>query len=152
MRQVLFLTISFVALSISGSTWGQPAPATTTPSVLNTQNGVARESTLERHALSGIKQKLDAMGFLNPDCSSAGDAQAFVAVAPIHGSIQIDHDLGYLAYPKDSIMSACNDKKVPVVTVYYRSDSGYHGDDAADINFIGNLGTLYVRHFHITIH
>src|SRR5690349_4944331 len=67
-------------------------------------------------AATGAKQKIDTVYSIRPDCTSVGYATIRIATPPTHGKLTSEPGEDFPYFKQDNVRSACNTKKVPVIT------------------------------------
>ena len=100
---------------------------------------------------SGKRTRLATMFALNPDCSLDDYLTVRILSLPTHGEATVEQGRFYTNYPKNSDRSACNRVPSAGTAVWYRSVSGYVGDDAAEIEIIGTNGRSGRISYHIEV-
>jgi len=99
--------------------------------VIFQHDGVQRHE-YKRVATSGAKTRVGYFGSVNPDCSSKGDTVIRVTNPQEHGAVEVSNSTDYLGYPKENIRAKCNQHKVAVTQITYKSADKYVGKDTAD--------------------
>ena len=118
----------------SGGPAGELAPQTKTPIVLSaTKSLVARFSQLA------------------PDCSGQSP---FVVVSkpPAKGQVEIEEDMGFAYYPKDSNLYKCTSQRTIGTSVFYTSTAGFQGSDMFEVEvFYTSFATSGKVRFRVTV-
>jgi hypothetical protein len=96
--------------------------------------GMMKKQTFKRVVASGITNQLAFFVALNPDCSSRGEMVARITNKPQHGSAETSTISGYLraSQVKEQYPNS-GKEKVKGITLNYKAESKYTGDDALDI-------------------
>lgn len=125
----------------------------TTPSssAQSTSSGGIAAIRQSKWAASGTAQTLDHFYSLGPDCSSSGNPEVRVLEAPKNGTISVGTGRTFPNYLKDSPRSQCDDKMTDSVTVLYKSNNEYLGDDYTEILVLFPDGTARKYHYEIVI-
>ena len=102
--------------------------------------------SLSRNALSGNEVQISAMNFVNVDCSSGPVPNVRVVTPPKNGSVRLDQTTITVDRPKDNARAHCNGKSVKAMGVYYKSSSGFNGNDEVvfDTDFLEGTVWRYV--------
>ena len=114
-------------------------------------NGWGAERTVEKSAPSGGQIEIAFLFDLNPDCSSNWSFDVKTKLAPVNGVINIRRGFGYPHVSSISRLSACSDKRMPVVQVYYKSTKGYVGPDKVILDTIFHDGSEFIYQVNITV-
>ncbi len=69
------------------------------------------------------------MTTLFPDCSSRGPTVARVIDKPVRGEVTFAQIDSFPFYGANSTLAVCNTKKVPGLSINYRSEADYVGED-----------------------
>ncbi len=110
------------------------APLTMTPIVLSvTKSPVARFSQLA------------------PDCS--GESPLVVLTkSPAKGQVEIEENMGFSYYPKDSNLYKCNSQRTIGMSVFYTSTEGFKGSDMFEVEvFYTSFATSRKVRFRVTV-
>jgi hypothetical protein len=83
----------------------------------------------------------------NPDCTSRGKTVVRVETVPMHGSVHMVETTGFSHFTEN--YESCNSRRIAGVTVQYRPQRGYIGDDAVGLDVIYPNG--FERRFSYTI-
>ena len=101
---------------------------------------------------SGAKTRVGYWGSVNPDCSSKGDTVIRVTNPPEHGAVEVGKSTDYLGYPKENIRAKCNQHKVAVTQIMYKSADKYVGKDTIDfLVLFPDSGMAWEVHYEIDV-
>ena len=123
-------------LLLCGCVVAQPAP---TPAASSSAPRI-------RTIASGERQRIDYFYYLNPDCTSAGNATIRIITPPAHGELTTEGGVDYPNFQKENQRYQCNLRKSPVINVSYRSNPGYLGADSASIE-VGSPITAIINSY-----
>jgi len=102
-------------------------------------------------APSGVKRQVGFFAAVNPDCSSAGDADARISKQPKNGSVTIENGAGYTNFPEKNQRYPCNLKQSQGLRIIYTSKEGFTGQDNFEIEIFGPLGGAVVWKYNVTV-
>jgi hypothetical protein len=85
----------------------------------------------------------------NLDCTSRGKTVVRVEAAPMHGSVHVVETTGYSNFTAN--YEICNSRRIAGVTVQYRPQRGFTGDDAVGLDVIYPSGIERRFSFTITV-
>ena len=88
--------------------------------------------------------------FFNPQCTLE-DNETFVTKEPEHGVVAIEVIENYANFSADSPRAKCNEKKVAMPTITYRSVAGYTGADTFEVTSVSPSGFRYVYSYTLSI-
>ncbi len=111
----------------------------------------AHAEYLSKTALSGASINIYHAYSVNPDCSSAGQMVVRVTNPPQHGRIVVKNAQVFPFFPEFNPRSVCNRRRVPGVRVFYSSDRGYTGSDAAAIEIFSPSGQTHDVSYSISV-
>lgn len=106
---------------------------------------------LKRAAPSGVKQQVDTLASLNPDCSPLGIPIVTVKTPPSHGELVSESGEYFTNFPKENQRYECNLKKSRGTRVYYLSGSGYRGSDAVVVDVVYPDGITRTVQYNIVV-
>ena len=119
--------------------------------VIFQHDGVQRHE-YKRVATSGAKTRVGYFGSVNPDCSSKGDTVIRVTNPQEHGAVEVSNSTDYLGYPKENIRAKCNQHKVAVTQIVYKSADNYVGKDTIDfLVLFPESGMAWEVHYEIDV-
>ena len=95
-----------------------------------------------RGAISGEKQKIQFIYFINPDCTSAGLVKISVTEVPAHGSVTTEPLSDFPAFEKENVRFVCNTRRVAGLQVFYQSEPGFVGSDKLTIDVVYPNGLI----------
>jgi hypothetical protein len=147
---IRIVTMAVAGLSVVACTVNQQFPTTSAP-VQASSTSTPANNTLERAALSGVRQNIGHLISLNPDCSYPGKSTVRVITSPSHGEFTMEDGQDYPAYRSDNQRYVCNMKKVPAIMFYYTSNPAYVGPDSVSVQSIGLDGTVSTNTYNITV-
>ena len=112
---------------------------------------VALSAPRERGALSGVRSRVGYLGAINPDCSSLGESRPQVVLAPANGEVSFapGEEFGY--FPPSNVRAKCNDRRVPMLLVFYQSKLGFHGKDHFGLQVLSPSGRRYAREYDVIV-
>jgi hypothetical protein len=101
---------------------------------------------------SGVKAKVGYWSNVNPDCSSKGEPAVRVTNPPEHGATEITKSTDYPGYAKENIRAKCNQHKVAVTQISYKSADKYVGKDTMELLVIfPDSGQAWEIHYEIDV-
>ena len=119
--------------------------------VIFQHDGVQRHE-YKRIVASGAKTRVGYWGSVNPDCSSKGDTVIRVTKEPEHGAVEVGKSTDYLQYPKENIRVKCNQHKVAITQIMYKSADKYLGKDTVDfLVLFPDSGMAWEVHYEIDV-
>ena len=119
--------------------------------VIFQHDGVQRHE-YKRVATSGAKTRVGYFGSVNPDCSSKGDTVIRVTNPQEHGAVEVSNSTDYLGYPKENIRAKCNQHKVAVTQIVYKSADKYVGKYTIDfLVLFPDSGMAWEVHYEIDV-
>ena len=102
-------------------------------------------------AASGKPSRLASAFSLHPDCSLNDYITVRVLAAPTHGTATVERGRFYPTYPRTNDRSACNAHPAEGTVVWYRSEPGYVGSDAVELEIIETDGRAGRVDYHIEV-
>ena len=121
-----FTLVAAILLANIGASAQEAAP----------QPALPRTVKLNRFVPSGEPRSINFLTALFPDCSSRGTVVGRIVTAPTNGTLSFEQTTSFPSYPPTSPLAACNNRKVPGVSIVYASKEGYTGEDQARIFMI----------------
>ena len=106
---------------------------------------------LERTIVSGERQKIGFVYWLNPDCTTAGGVTVRIITPPVRGELTTEQGVDYTNYLKEDQRYQCNLKKSPGTNIYYKSSPGYFGADTATIEYVSPKAIARTITYTITV-
>ncbi len=124
--------LRYLAVATAGLIFAAPAAAQ--------DNAEMRKTALTRQWI-----KVESFFHLNPDCSHVGYPTVRVTSGPSAGSVSIKREKTYSGFAADNSRAKCNASRSPAVTVYYRSNRGFTGQDRFTLELYWTDGDLWTR-------
>jgi hypothetical protein len=90
-----------------------------------------KQATLHRTVLTNTRTKVLTYYALNPNCSPTGTVTVRVIKEPTNGKLETDVGPDFTHYPKDNVLSKCNEKESQVARIWYQSNPDFKGNDEA---------------------
>lgn len=110
-----------------------------------------RVPSFERVAAAGHPLKISSISAIDQVCHSLGPITVGIVDAPHNGSITVEQGRDFPNFSALNTRSRCNTHKVPATRVFYTPASGYAGDDAFVIEYVGPLGEVGRARYHISV-
>ncbi len=88
--------------------------------------------TLTPVVLSDMRSRVARFDQLEPDCSAVAPL-VVVKKPPTKGRIEIEEDMGFANYAKETRQYKCNDRRTLGVVIFYTSGSGFKGTDRFEV-------------------
>jgi hypothetical protein len=107
--------------------------------------------TITPTVVAGKQTRVGFQVALNPDCTSRGEIVSRILKNPGHGTLEVVEGLAFPQFPERNPYSRCNQQKVPAMLVMYKSEEGYSGKDAFEVEFIGPLGGDFFHKYYVTV-
>jgi hypothetical protein len=106
---------------------------------------------ISRFVPSGEERKIGFVVALFPDCTSRGPIVGRVLKPPAHGAMTFAAAESFSSYPATNRLASCNDKKSPGLSIIYKPDDAYVGEDGAEIFLIFSDGSAAEWHYVILV-
>jgi hypothetical protein len=144
MKKLLFTTLALGLLSLPAFAEDKtPEQLREEDSHIFFHDGM-QQHKVTRTVVSGKEQRVWFNSHVHPDCSSAGEMVVRITKEPEHGKVSVASGKEYPGYPKESIRYKCNQHKVDVKKLLYKSEDKYTGDDAFQALIIFEDGYAWV--------
>lgn len=109
------------------------------------------EEVYEKQMFSGSESRIAAMNFVNADCSGGPLPEVRVVTAPESGDVRMEPIKHILNRDKKNPRAHCNGTTVDAVGVFYKSKSGFAGEDKVILDVDFKAGTIKRYIFAINI-
>jgi len=113
--------------------------------------GLAHADASRFTAKSGQELRLVFASDVKPDCSSAGAPVIHVINDAQHGRVRIQPEQASPSFAQNNPRSACNQRRITGVGVYYTSDKGYVGDDFVTLHYEFDDGGEQIEDYAIAV-
>ncbi len=108
-------------------------------------------ATLSRTVPTGKIRQVGFFAVINPDCSSAGDADARRIKQPNNCTAAFDPGTGFNVFTQKSPYFVCNSKQTQGIRIKYTSKDGYIGKDEFEVEFLTPTGGDITWKFAVTV-
>jgi hypothetical protein len=115
------------------------------------QEDVLRKYDLTRYVPSGKSRTIRLIYGASPDCSPWSDIEVRTTKAPEHGTVEIVAGQDFPRFAKDNVRFKCNEKKIPVLNVNYKSSEGYTGPDEFELLILYPRGLADEAHYTMVV-
>ncbi|HEX4766314.1 MAG TPA: hypothetical protein VH414_08545 [Lichenihabitans sp.] len=95
-----------------------------------------KPSTAVEYAATDTRVRFDFLTILNPDCSTMGNLSFRVLTKPEHGEISFVPDDSFPNFKEANVRSRCNVGKVHGLSIYYKSNDQFVGEDKATVLYL----------------
>jgi hypothetical protein len=107
--------------------------------------------TLRPVVLSDMRSRVARFDQVEPDCSAVAPL-VVVKKPPTKGRIEIEEDMGFTNYAKETRQYKCNDQRTLGVAIFYTSDPGFKGTDRFEVEvFYATYAVSQIVRFTATI-
>jgi hypothetical protein len=128
------------AIFLAAPAFGQDS--TTTPSV-----DLPKAVNINKFVPSGMERAIGFVVSVFPDCSSRGPVVPRVIMQPAHGTVTFATEDSFSNFAANSRFAACNEKKGSGLTINYKSEDSYVGEDHIELLLMFPDGSAATWHF-----
>jgi hypothetical protein len=107
--------------------------------------------TLMPVVLTDMRSRVARFDQVEPDCSAEAPL-VVVKKGPTKGRIEIQEDMGFTNYAKETRLYKCNDQRTLGVAVFYTSGAGFKGVDNFEVEvFYTTFAVSAKVRFRVTV-
>ena len=89
---------------------------------------------------SGARIKIAFIAAINPDCTTIDGMIVRAVDKPANGTVELVQNADFPIFTRNNPRSACNTRRVSGTTVFYRSRSGFTGEDTFSYDWFTPAG------------
>ena len=142
------LAIGLLALAVSSGAPAQTQRYEVTVSPTTESSGYDKIH-LSKATIGTAQIRLWSNTSVEPDCSPHGDPTLKIVHPPEHGTLTIDDQPFFFAFPTNGPRAACSQHKVPGHQAFYTAQAGYTGRDKVVLE--GSQPDGFVRRIAVDI-
>jgi hypothetical protein len=110
-----------------------------------------RVDIYNRAVVSGAAIRLDIFYQLERDCSNKGTPKLRIVSPPAGGVLTAKPELSFTSFKADNPRARCNERRSPVLAVYYNSRAGFVGQDSAKFEIFWVDGDVWTYTLNVNV-